>query len=106
MAANQAENLGVDARAEARDEVFHRARATGPDGRAFHLVIVNISAHGLMARCDLDYAVGQKLRLTVPTIGIVAAEIRWTLGGRIGCRLESAIPAVAYYRVLAAMSAG
>jgi PilZ domain len=103
MALSQAENVGIDGRSEPRDEVFCRARATGPDGRGIHLTIVNISPHGLMARCDATLAAGERLRVILPSAGIVVAEIRWSLGGRIGCRLDAAIPGSAYYRLLAMM---
>lgn len=103
MALSQAEKIGIEGRSEPRDEVFCRARATGPDGRGVHLTIVNISPHGLMARCDVDLATGDKLRVILPSAGIVVAEVRWSLGGRIGCRLDAAIPASTYYRLLTMM---
>src|SRR3546814_1471715 len=73
-----------DGRAVGRDEVHYRARAFGPDAQPLVMLIVNISAMGLMARCDAGYAVGDRLRITLPVVGVVVAEIRWSLGGRIG----------------------
>ena len=93
----------TDNRALARDEVHYRARAYGPDARQISLLIVNLSAMGLMARADLPYAVGERLRITLPVVGVVIAELRWSLGGRIGCALDQPIDLADYYEVLAVM---
>lgn len=94
---------GTDNRAVARDEVHYRARAFGPDARSVSLLIVNLSAMGLMARGDVPYAVGERLRVTLPVVGVVVAEIRWSLGGRIGCELDQPIDLADYYDTLAVM---
>ena len=96
----------IDERSEPRDEVHHRARAFGPDNRPLSLVVVNMSARGLMARCDADYAVGEIVRVHLPVVGQVAAEIRWSLGGRIGFQLDRMIGLSDYYALLAAMLRG
>jgi hypothetical protein len=93
-------------RAIPRDEVHYRARATGPDMRPVTLLIVNMSALGLMARCDLDFAVGDRLRVLLPVVGTVIAEVRWCLGGRMGCELERTIELADYYELLAALVKG
>jgi hypothetical protein len=91
----------VDERGTPRDEVHFRTRAFGPDARPVNLLIVNISALGLMARCDAAYVRGDRLTITLPVVGIVVAEIRWLLGGRIGCELERPIELSDYYELLA-----
>ncbi|WP_448500857.1 PilZ domain-containing protein [Sphingomonas sp.] len=95
--------MAADRREVDRDLVDYRARAFGPDARALTLQIVNISTHGLMARCDAAYQVGERMRVTLPAIGVVVAEIRWSLGGRIGCNFERAIDRASYYELLATM---
>ena len=92
-----------DNRALARDEVHYRARAFGPDAQQVSLLIVNLSALGLMARADVPYEVGQRLRVTLPVVGVVVAEIRWSLGGRLGCELDRPIDLADYYELLAVM---
>ena len=96
----------LDDRLLVRDEVHYRARAIGPDGQPFNLLIVNISAMGLMARCDAPYAVDDRIELMLPVIGTVPAQIRWSLGGRIGCELERVIDLADYYEVLAVLVRG
>lgn len=94
----------IDERSEPRDEVHHRTRATRQDGTPVELVIVNISARGLMARCDAPFDMGDRIGVKLPAIGSITAEIRWSLGGRIGCQLDETIPLASYFQLLAAMA--
>lgn len=96
----------ADNRVAARDEVHHRTRAFGPDARPCTLLIVNLSAQGLMARSESDLPVGTRLTLTLPVVGVVRAEVRWSLGGRIGCELDDAIELADYYELLAVLVRG
>ena len=95
--------ISVDNRAIPRDEVHYRARAVGPDAKPVSLLIVNMSALGLMARADIDYEVGDQLKVSLPVVGTIVAEIRWSLGGRIGCELDRPIDQANYYALLAAL---
>jgi len=92
-----------DRRTTDRDEVHFRARAFGPDAQPRTLLIVNISPHGLMARCEHEFAEGARLRVMLPVVGAVPAEIRWALGGRIGVSFDSAVDLASYYELLAQM---
>ena len=96
----------ADNRIATRDEVHYRIRAFGPDARPLSLLIVNLSAQGLMARSDHDLAPGARLTMTLPVIGVVHAEVRWSLGGRIGCELDDAIDLADYYELLAVLVRG
>lgn len=96
-----AQRIYVDERAEHRDQVHLRARAFGPDARSLPLTIVNLSPHGLMARCEAELAEGARLRVTLPVAGVAVAIVRWSLGGRIGCRFEQGIDRATYYEMLA-----
>ncbi len=93
----------ADERVVVRDEVHFRARAVGPDGRPFYMLIVNMSAMGLMARAEVPYDIDDRIHITLPVIGTVAARIRWSLGGRIGCELDRTIELAEYYDVLAVL---
>ena len=81
-----------DQRASPRDEVAVRVRALDEDAAPNALLIVNISAQGLMARCEREFAVGERLHVRLPVVGEVVAEVRWCLGGRVGCELGRPIP--------------
>jgi hypothetical protein len=100
-------NLALaDDRQEMRDDVHYRARAFGPDARQLTFLIVNISPHGLMARCDTPFETGDRLRIVLPVAGTVAAEIRWSLGGRLGCQFDPAIDLASYYELIAVLLKG
>ena len=91
----------ADVRREDRDDVHYHVRAFGPDAKPLTLLVVNVSPHGVMARCDKDYAAGQRIRLMLPSAGAMAAEVRWALGCRIGCKFDIAIDLATYYEMLA-----
>lgn len=93
----------ADERQLVRDEVHFRTRGFGPNGDPFNMLIVNISAQGLMARCEVPYVVDDRIKIMLPVVGVVMAEIRWSLGGRIGCELRETIDLADYYDVLAVL---
>lgn len=95
-----------DERREPRQEVLFRTRATGADGAQHLATIVNISPRGLMVRIEGEHAPGDRITLTLPRVGAVKAEVRWALGGRIGCRLERMIGISDYHAVLQTMLRG
>ncbi|WP_313536890.1 PilZ domain-containing protein [Sphingomonas sp.] len=95
----------IDDRLVHRDEVEHRTRAVGPDARSVTFLVVNISPQGLMARCDAPFEAGDLIRIQLPIVGETGAEIRWTLGGRVGCQFLQPIADVDYVPVVTAMRA-
>lgn len=96
----------AEVRREGRDDVHYRARAFGPDAKSHNFLIVNISPHGLMARCDACFEVGDRIRIQLPVVGVMVAEIRWALGGRLGAQFEHAIDLASYYELAATMVRG
>ncbi|KQN90441.1 hypothetical protein ASE95_13180 [Sphingomonas sp. Leaf231] len=102
MPARQA-MMAYEDRVEPRDETLHRARLSSADGNAWLVTIVNLSPNGFMARCDDAIAVGTAVTVTFPVVGAFVAEVRWALGGRIGCKLSREVPPALYQFVLQAM---
>lgn len=92
-----------DERSEPRDAVHHRTRAAHADGRLIPLVIVNTSTSGLMARCEVSLETGDRLRIDLPLVGALPVDIRWSLGGRIGCRMVQPLSLSDYYALLGAL---
>lgn len=88
-------------RREDREDVHHRTVATAADGRSIALLVVNISPNGLMARCDQDIAPGTELTFKLPDAPPIAAEARWSLGGRMGCEFAATIPISRYFALVA-----
>jgi hypothetical protein len=100
MGASQMAIPNKDARGAPREEVMHRTRGIAADGAQTKLVIVNISATGLMARCETAPNAGDALGVQLPILGVVPTTVRWVLGGRIGCEFDRAIPSADYYGML------
>lgn len=97
-------NLALaEVRREGREDVHYRARAFGPDAKQHTLLIVNISPHGIMARCEACFEVGDRIRIQLPILGVAVAEIRWSLGGRLGAQFETAIDLASYYELIATL---
>ncbi|MES2988948.1 MAG: PilZ domain-containing protein [Pseudomonadota bacterium] len=96
----------AEVRREGREEVHYRARAFGPDAKSHGLLIVNISPHGLMARCEACFEVGDRIRIQLPVVGVMVAEIRWSLGGRLGAQFENVIDLASYYELATIMVRG
>lgn len=91
----------AEVRREERDEVHVRARGVGAAGQPLHLLIVNISSHGLMARCEQAVAQGDRVTISLPVIGRTPGEVRWALGGRMGVQFEQPFGRANYYELLA-----
>jgi hypothetical protein len=89
-----------DRRDAPRDDIYYRTRATIGGLGAVGLQIVNISAAGFMARTEAPFEPGDVLNLRLPVVGTVTAEVRWALGGRVGCQFKQMIGLAPYLEML------
>lgn len=92
-----------DLRRTGRDEVFLRTTLSVGKRSGVSAQIVNMSAHGLMARTPEPLPQESKVRILLPFAGDVAATVVWSLGGRIGCSFEIPFEERDYPKVLAAV---
>lgn len=92
-----------DQRRSDRDEVFLRTGITAGKKSGLSVQVVNMSAHGFMARTTEALPQESKLRILLPFAGEVAATVIWSLGGRIGCAFEIPFEEREYPKVLAAI---
>lgn len=102
---NAAPPLAADERSAPREAVLYRTRLT-TDAVERPVTLVNVSPGGFMARCNEDYAAGDGVVVVLPLIGRVAAEVRWALGGRIGCQLQRRLGLGEYHALLQALPRG
>lgn len=86
-----------------REEVFYRTRASVAGNASFPVQVVNISANGFMIRTETDVPIGHALTIRLPVVGEVKAEVRWALGGRIGCQFARMIGLAPYLDLLGAL---
>lgn len=101
-----ANRIPSDRRDSDREEVFYRTRATPTGMASLPVQIVNISANGFMARTEADLPVGHKLTVRLPVVGEIEADVRWSLGGRIGCQFARIIPFAPYLELLGELAKG
>jgi hypothetical protein len=100
------QRLPEEDRREPRQPVLHRTRAVQANGAELPIVVVNVSPRGFMARSEAAHEPGDLLQVHMPVIGALEAEVRWSLGGRIGCRLLRAIEPEDYALMLHIMMRG
>ncbi|KQU55782.1 hypothetical protein ASG67_06595 [Sphingomonas sp. Leaf339] len=93
----------ADERREPRQTVLHRTRARQASGEEQPVTLVDVSPRGFMARSDGQHAPGDWLSVQFPLIGVLEAEVRWSLGGRIGCQLTRTIELADYQLMLELM---
>lgn len=90
----------ADKRRDEREQVHHRTVVATAAGDSLALLVVNISPNGLMARCDQPVEPGTPVTFRFPGLPALQAEVRWTLGGRIGCEFAATIPIDSYFAIL------
>ena len=102
MALNAQGLFVSEARRDMREDVHFRTRGILADGRSIELLVVNVSARGLMARCD-DGKVGpeQSIVIRLPGAGGIIGTVRWALGGRLGIEFDELIELSRYLQMLA-----
>ncbi|MGQ0661319.1 PilZ domain-containing protein [Sphingosinicella sp.] len=75
------------ARVEARAPALWRARLRAGEAET-RIVMRNVSRSGFMGIGAIPIPAGSEVTLTLPFGAPVAADVRWSLNGRIGCRLR------------------
>ncbi len=103
MAAGYRAAFNLNRRESPRDDVYYRTRGTDDAGMSFGLQIVNISATGFMARTEATLVPGSWMTLRLPVVGQIRADVRWALGGRVGCQFDRMIDLAPYLDLLGAL---
>ena len=62
------------------------------DGTEVAVIITNMSDEGCRMESAHTFVIGEQLRLAVPEVGYVVAQIRWALLGAAGARFISDLP--------------
>jgi hypothetical protein len=97
--------VGVDQRQSPRTDVYARVPVMLPDGRMVTVTVVNISADGLLMRCEHVLAIDSICTVTLPVIGRIKALTIWSIGGRSGVNFLQQIDARDYLPLLRALGA-
>ena len=93
----------TDQRRSDRDEIFLRTVISVGKKSGITAQLVNISAHGCMARTLEPLSQNSKIRILLPFAGEITATVVWSLGGRIGCSFELTFDDNEYPKILAAI---
>jgi hypothetical protein len=75
-----------------RADIALDAQIANREGTCSAIRILNVSADGLMAATALPLCERAVVRIDIPTIGWVQAEIVWVLGDRVGAAFGYPIP--------------
>ena len=71
---------------EERRPVKVAATACLPDGGEVLIQLTDISYQGCQVETDRVLPIGSRITLTIPRLGEIAAQVRWSLQGRAGVR--------------------
>lgn len=80
---NQRELESLNRRGPRRDVEFG-AFAERPDGSEAVLTVSNLSYDGCQLRSEENFLTGERLKLNLPRLGQILAEIRWSAEGKAG----------------------
>ena len=81
----------TDLRRAVRHPVDYKVIAEHRQIGDVHLNIINISAHGFMARGDLGMARGERVVVRLPSVGRIEAHLIWAHEERAGFQFERII---------------
>lgn len=65
-----------------------------------HLHVINLSAHGFMAKGDLDLGRGERVVIRLPQVGRIEAHLIWANGERAGFQFERIIRAAEFMALI------
>lgn len=69
-----------------RRQVYVTAVAYLPDGTPIAVRLTDISYEGCQVETDAMLPIGEKLKLALPRLGDISAQVRWALPGKAGMR--------------------
>lgn len=96
---NRSRDPSVEQRRAARDLV-DMVSHVAVNGRSEGVRIINISPLGLMCRTDARLFIGERVKIWLPMVRELPAEVRWIEDGRVGLEFLGAIEPRVYARML------
>ncbi|MEP6786677.1 MAG: PilZ domain-containing protein [Sphingomonadales bacterium] len=78
----------VNRRRSAREDIQADTLMTDREGRLSGVRLLNLSEDGFMAITDMDQCEREPIRIDMPLVGWVRADIVWVLGERIGAQFR------------------
>ena len=81
----------ADRRRALRSEVSVDTLMSDREGALFGVRLLNVSANGFMGVTDVDQCERALVRIDLPLVGWVRAELVWVLGNRVGAAFRDPI---------------
>ena len=79
-----AEPSNANRRRSPREDVTADTLMSDGEGRLSGLKLLNLSADGFMGLADVNLREREPIRVDMPALGWVEAEVVWVLGDRVG----------------------
>ncbi|MET0240112.1 MAG: PilZ domain-containing protein [Sphingobium sp.] len=92
--------LNAQRRRAVRHEVDYPTMAWRSRGEQFDARLIDISSTGFHARCEHRFDRGENLRVLLPVLGVMEAQIAWSLSGCCGGWFVDPVGAVAFADML------
>ena len=81
----------ADRRRVEREDISADTLMTDREGRLSGIRLLNLSEDGFMAVTDMDQREREPIRVDMPMVGWIRAEIVWVLGERIGAAFRESL---------------
>lgn len=94
----------ADRRDDSREEVFLPTVVTAGRQTLLKAELVNISCTGFLVRIQGQFERRDRVRLALPVLGDLPAEVMWSMAGCAGCRFIYEIDRRDFSQLLAAIS--
>ncbi|WP_216403165.1 PilZ domain-containing protein [Arcanobacterium phocae] len=78
----------VNRRRTAREDIKADTLMADREGRVSGIRLLNLSEDGFMAITDTDQCEREPIRIDMPLVGWIRADIVWVLGERIGAQFR------------------
>lgn len=98
--------LGIERRRFPRDPVSWPTAINRGGGAAIDIRVLDISPMGFSAGCSRELTEEERIRVALPILGQVDAEVVWCIAGHFGACFKQPIAEAAYTRLLDAMCGG
>lgn len=81
----------VNRRRVAREDISADTLMTDRENRLSGIKLLNLSEDGFMAVTDMDQCEREPIRVDMPLVGWIRADIVWVLGERIGAQFRESL---------------
>lgn len=98
--------LGIERRRYPRDPVSWLTTASWNGGATVDVRVLDISPMGFSAGCPREFMDDERIRVNLPILGQVDADVVWCKAGHLGACFARPIPTDTYSRLLEAVRDG